>query len=216
MTAPPTFASVQDHIARVRDVAFWWPYVAEILERHGLVNAGSQPVAGFNAMYPTFIYGDVVVKLFGYSRSWRKTHAAERAAHALVATDREIAAPSLVAEGQLYEGVEAPWPYLVTTRMPGVAWQDADLSTELRISIAAELGSQIRRVLALHPLGVARDDDCPALNVAGPRRKFASASSDPADRPIPRPARAVRPGLRSWRPGREPRVCQERSPHRNH
>jgi hygromycin-B 7''-O-kinase len=167
VTEPPTFASVQDHIARVRDVAFWWPYVAEILERHDLVNAGSQAVAGFNATYPTFIYGDVVVKLFGYSRSWRKTHAAERAAHALVATDREIAAPTLVADGQLYEGVEAPWPYLVTTRMPGVAWQDADLSTEQRVSIAAELGRQIRRVHALRPLGVATDDDWPALNVAG-------------------------------------------------
>ena len=46
----------------------------------------------FNATYPTFICGDVVVKLFGYSRSWRASHAAERAAQALVATDPEVLA----------------------------------------------------------------------------------------------------------------------------
>ena len=44
----------------------------------------------------TFLYGDVVVKLFGYFRSWRESHAAERAAQALVATDPEIAAPRRV------------------------------------------------------------------------------------------------------------------------
>ena len=96
MTSPPTFASIQEHVSRLGDVGFWWPYVAEILERHDLADAGREPAAGFNATYPTFLYGDVVVKLFGYSRSWRASHAAERAAQALIATDPEIAAPSLL------------------------------------------------------------------------------------------------------------------------
>lgn len=89
--------------------------------RHGLADAGGEPVAGFNATYPTFLYGNVVVKLFGYSRSWRASHAAERAAHHLLATGPEIAAPRLLGEGQLYDDVDAPWPYLITTRMSGVA-----------------------------------------------------------------------------------------------
>lgn len=166
MTAPPGFASVQEYISRVGDVGYWWPYVAEILERHDLTGAGREPVAGFNATYPTFLVGDVVVKLFGYARSWREGHAAERAAHALVATDPEIAAPSLLGEGRLHEDVDAPWPYLITTRMSGVALQDAEPSREQLLSFAADLGRQVRRVHALRPSGVAMDEDWPALNVA--------------------------------------------------
>lgn len=166
MTAPPRFASIQEHVSRLGDVGFWWPYVVEILERHDLVGAGREPVAGLNATYPTFLYGDVVVKLFGYSRSWRPSHAAERAAQALVATDPEIAAPRLLGEGRLYDDIGAPWPYLITTRMSGVASWRARLSAQQRLSIAAELGGQIRRVHALSPSGVATDADWPAPDVA--------------------------------------------------
>ena len=165
MAAPPTFASVQEYSSRLEDVGFWWPYVAEILERHDLADAGREPVAGFNPTYPTFLYADVVVKLFGYVRSWRESHAAERAAQALIATDPEIAAPSLLSEGRLYDDADAPWPYLITTRMSGVAWEDAELSTEQRLSVAADLGRQVRRVHALRPSGVVTDEDWPALNV---------------------------------------------------
>jgi hygromycin-B 7''-O-kinase len=165
VTAPPTFASIQEHVARLGDIGFWWPYVGEILGRHDLAGAGREPVAGFNATYPTFLYGDLVVKLFGYLRSWRASHAAERAAHALVATDPEIAAPRVLADGQLYDDVGAPWPYLITTRMSGIDSLRAELSTEEWLSVAAELGTQVRRVHALRPSGVATDADWPALDI---------------------------------------------------
>ena len=45
---------------RLGDVGFWRPYIAEILERHGLGDPGREPVAGFNPTYPTFLFGDVV------------------------------------------------------------------------------------------------------------------------------------------------------------
>jgi hygromycin-B 7''-O-kinase len=166
MTTPPKFESIQEHVSRLGDVDFWSPYVTEIMEHHDLADNGLEPVAGFNATYPTFLYGDVVVKLFGYSRSWRASHAAERAAQALVATDPEIAAPRLLGEGRLYDDVDAPWPYLITTRMSGVASWRAELSAEQRLSIAAELGTQVRRVHALRPSGVATDADWPVLDVA--------------------------------------------------
>lgn len=166
MPAPPTFASIKEHVARLGDVDFWWPYVAEILERHDLADSGGEPVAGFNPTFPTFLSGDVVVKLFGYSRSWRASHAAERAAQTLVATDPQIAAPSLLGEGRLYDDVDAPWPYLITARMSGVAWWRAGLSTQQQLSVAAELGRQIRRVHAIPPLGLATDANWPALKVA--------------------------------------------------
>jgi hygromycin-B 7''-O-kinase len=165
MIAPPTFASLQEHVSRLGDIEFWQPYVAEILKRHHLTDAGRQPAAGFNATYPIFLYGDVVVKLFGYSRSWRESHAGERAAYALLATDPDIAAPRLLAEGQLYDDVDAAWPYLVTTRMSGISWRNAELSAEERFSVAADLGGQVRRVHALRPVGVATHADWSALNV---------------------------------------------------
>jgi len=166
VTTPPTFASIQEHVSLLGDVGFWGPYVAEILKRHDLSDAGREPVAGFNPTYPTFLFGEVVVKLFGYSRAWRESHAAERAAHSLVATDPEIAAPRVLAEGRLYDDVETPWPYLVTTRMSGLSWRDAELSTEQRLSVAADLGKQVRRVHALRPSRAVTHEDGPTLNVA--------------------------------------------------
>jgi hygromycin-B 7''-O-kinase len=166
MIAPPTFASMREHVSRLGDVGFWWPYVAEVLERHELLDAGREPVAGLNATYPTFLCGDIVLKLFGHSRGWRASHAAERGAQRLVATDPEVAAPNLLGEGQLFDDVAAPWPYLITTRMSGVASWRAELSADQWLSLAVELGRQIRRVHALRPSGVATDADWPALNVA--------------------------------------------------
>ena len=171
MSAPPAFASLQEHVARLGDVGFWQPYLAEILARHGLAGARREPLAGFNPTYPTFLCGDVVVKLFGYSRAWRASHAAERAAYDLVATDPEIAAPRLLAAGRLYEDDGAPWPYLVTTRMRGVSWRHAGLSAEERRAVAADLGRQVRRVHALPPAGVAPLGDWPPSDVAAAARQ---------------------------------------------
>jgi len=166
VTAPPTFASIEEHVSRLGDVGFWSPYVAEILERHDLSDAVWEPVAGFNPTYPTFLCGELVVKLFGYSRGWRESHAAERAAQALIATDPEIAAPRMLAEGRLYDDADTPWPYLVTTRMAGVSWHDAELSADQRRAVAADLGTQVRRVHALRPSRVATHEDWPGLDVA--------------------------------------------------
>ncbi len=129
-----------------------------------------EPVAGFNATWPTFVYGDAVVKLFGYSRSWRESFAGERAALALVATDPEIAAPRLLGEGRLPDDVDALWAYLVTTRMPGVASWRAELSSDERLSIAADLGRQVRRVHELPPAGIATHADWPLDVVAAAKR----------------------------------------------
>ncbi|ALS29584.1 hygromycin-B kinase [Paenibacillus sp. 32O-W] len=163
---PPAFASVREYTSRHGDLSFWWPYVAEILERHGLADAGQESAAGVGGTYPTFICGDYVVKLFGYVQGWRKSYETERAALALAATDPEIAAPSLLGEGRLYGNADGPWPYLITRKMSGVSWRDAELSAEQRLAVAADLGRQIRRVHALRPSGIATDADWPSLNVA--------------------------------------------------
>jgi hygromycin-B 7''-O-kinase len=55
---------------------------------------------------------------------------------------------------------------MITSRMSWVAWRYADLSTEQRLSVAAEPGRQVRRLHALRPSGVVTHADGPALNVA--------------------------------------------------
>ncbi len=166
MIAPPYFASLPEHVSRLGDVDLWRPYLFEALSRHDLTTGGGEPVAGFNATYPTFVCGDVIVKLFGYSQSWRRAHAAERAAHLVVGRDSEIAAPCLLGDGQLFDDQDAPWPYLITSRMAGVPVSRAGLSLEQRSTVAAELGEEVRRVHALDPSGAAAPDDWPTAGVA--------------------------------------------------
>lgn len=167
MIAPPIFTSLDAHISRIGDADFWGPYVAEVLARHDLADTDRKPVAGVNATYPTFVCGDVVVKLFGQSPAWRRSFAAEHAAHRLIATDPAIAAPTLLGDGRLFDDNSAPWPYLVTTRMPGIASPRAELSAAQRHALAIDLGRQVRRVHALASSGVATAADWRAGNIAG-------------------------------------------------
>jgi len=108
MLAAPVFASKQEYLERLEDVDFWWPYVAEALRRHGLDADGHEPVAGTGGTYPTLLCGDVVVKLLGHFGSWRGHYAAERVAHAVLATDPEVAAPPRGAAGPGFGRPPAP------------------------------------------------------------------------------------------------------------
>ncbi|MCZ0945486.1 MAG: aminoglycoside phosphotransferase family protein [Gammaproteobacteria bacterium] len=139
------------------DTAFWAPAVAAVLERHGWAGSRNRTTAGVGATYPTFLHGDLVIKLFGGQDSWRASFRAERAALAAVAGIPGLAAPRLLAEGWLQEGADQSWPYLVMTRMQGVPWGQADLSPARRLRVAAELGEQARLLWSLRP------DDVPAL-----------------------------------------------------
>ena len=165
MIAPPAFTTVQDFAARLGDAGFWRPYVLEALGRHELDRGDREPRAGFNATYPTFVCGDVVVKLFGRFHAWRASFMSERAAYALIATDPAIAAPVVLGQGQLFEDGDDTWPYLITSRMSGVASWRADLSGRQRQALAEELGRLVRRLHALTPEGVAAHEDWPGLDM---------------------------------------------------
>jgi hygromycin-B 7''-O-kinase len=155
-----------------------------VLERHGLAEAGQAPVAGYNATYPTFVCGEVVVKLFGITRTWRLSHATERAALALLATDPEIAAPRLLADGRLSDQAAEPWPYLVTSRIPGVRLSQAGVTADERRAVVTELGQQVRRIHALPASdAISTDADWAGLDVvAGAER---SSLPPPQVAPIP-------------------------------
>jgi aminoglycoside phosphotransferase len=166
MQSRPTFASRQEYEASRPDSTFWRPHVEEILRRHDLPSSGHELIAGHNSSYPTFLYGEVVVKLFGYGQTWQARHAAERAAYACLARDPEISAPSIVGEGRLFDADTDAWPYLITTRMPGVAAERAGLSWEQERALAVAAGRQVRRVHALPPAGVPTHADWATVSIA--------------------------------------------------
>lgn len=171
MNGAPTFTALQEYLSHLGDVGFWRPYLDAILERHELAGAGLELEAGFNPTYPTFLCGDVVVKLFGYAEAWRQAHAAERAAQLLLADDPGILAPRLLTEGRLWDDGDAPWPYMVTTRMSGLAAREAVLSADQLLSLAEALGRQVRRVHGLRPSGVASHDDWQPVNMEAAARR---------------------------------------------
>jgi hygromycin-B 7''-O-kinase len=66
----------------------------------------------------------------------------------------------------LFDDLDEPWPYLITSPVPGLALWRVELSAKERRAVAAELGKQVRRVHALPPTGIMIDTDLPDLNVA--------------------------------------------------
>jgi hypothetical protein len=169
LAPPPADA----HLARRRDVALWRPYIAAALARHGLP-IGDDLTAGDNPTHPTFLTGALVIKLYGGAPFWRASHDAELAANACVSRAPGLRAPELVAHGALFTG-DAPWPYLVTRRVPGTPWSRADLDQDTRLAVAADLGAQVRILHDLDPAlyaGVTTRWDHPPLLDALARSSF--------------------------------------------
>lgn len=144
MVTPLVFKSDREFRSRSLDVGYWHPFVLDVLRRHHLDGPGAELTAGVGATYPTFICGEVVVKFFCHVECWHKSFKAELAAYNALSTDPGIAAPRLLSSGQLSDHPDTPWPYLVTTRMPHKSWGSAALSAEQRLSVAVDLGRQIR------------------------------------------------------------------------
>lgn len=152
------------------DLSGWLPHLDEVRERHQLPRAAIE--GGVNPTHPTFLIGDVVVKVFAGLPRWRESHQAERAALAAVARDPQVLAPRLLAEGRLAAG----WPYLVLERAAGVPWGEARLTRAQRLTLAAELGTQVRRLQHLPGASVFSPDRWGAVDLIG----AAARSSLPA------------------------------------
>lgn len=168
----PTFTGNDDYRARLDDVDFWTPYVERALRAHGLADGRTEPVAGVNPTFPTFLYGDVVVKFLGHVPTWPTTYAGERAALALVGRDPAVLAPRLRGAGRL----SPAWAYLILDRVPGVEHRLAGLSRDQQHAVAAQLGVQISRLHRLPTAGLPRVADWPVGSVTA----AAARSSLPA------------------------------------
>jgi hygromycin-B 7''-O-kinase len=142
----------QPHYGRhLGDPAYWAPYVREVLVREGLPIARLKP--GFVGTFPTFLTGDVVVKLLGSSFDGAQSWAAEVAMHRLLSENRAVPAPLILASGQLWED-EPAWRYIVTERLTGVPVRELQLSGLEPSRVEAEdLASHLGVVVArLHHL----------------------------------------------------------------
>jgi aminoglycoside phosphotransferase (APT) family kinase protein len=95
--------------------------------------------------FPTFLVGDLVVKLFGPAFDGAGSYAAERAMLRLLSAHPAIPGPPLIAEGWLFEE-EPRWPYLITARLPGVAIREARGARSEYRSVADQLGDAISRL----------------------------------------------------------------------
>lgn len=138
------------------DAQYWGPYVQEVLHRHALPRDEIEPP--FVGTFPTFIVGDVVVKLFGESFDGERSSQVERAMHELLVTEPDVPVPALIASGALFETAPA-WPYLVTERVPGRAIRDVELDEALGEHVAAQRGAVVDRLHQLRPPDVVRQRD---------------------------------------------------------
>jgi hygromycin-B 7''-O-kinase len=86
-----------------------------------------------------------VVKLFPALFSGAECFEIERSIHQLFLEHRRILAPRLVAHGQLFDRGWR-WPYLITRRLEGASWRNADLSLEDQEAVSAQLGGLMRQV----------------------------------------------------------------------
>ncbi len=167
MFRSPSFPSTEAYVAALGDPGFWQPYVTSVLRRHGLDDATEPVRAGRGSTFPTLVRGDAVIKLFGQLPFWERSYEAELAALRCIAGDPGILAPRLLAHGRLSDAPDAPWPYLVLSRMSGLPWDKATIPAEDRSRVAADLGRQVRRLQGLRPsAGIASPEFWPAPNLA--------------------------------------------------
>jgi aminoglycoside phosphotransferase len=121
------------------DIEYWSPQVRAVLRRHGL--AADRIESGFVGTFPTFLAGNVVVKLFGDLFEGESAFATELATHAALAIHSAIPAPRLCGSGELFSGDGGwRWPYLVQERVGGRAWREASLTPGERHRAASRLG----------------------------------------------------------------------------
>lgn len=135
------------------DPQYWGPYVQEVIDRNSLPNGVIE--TPFVGTFPTFIVDEVVVKLFGPSFDGERSSQVELAMHELLATERDLPVPGLIASGQLFDAAPG-WPYLVTERMPGRAIRDVELDGALGAQVATQLGAVVNRLHQLRPPDVVR------------------------------------------------------------
>jgi hygromycin-B 7''-O-kinase len=148
---PPWFRSRRVYGARLTDTAFWRPYIEEVCRRHDL--ACDEVWPGLPGTHAVFIVDRrYAVKLYTHWFGRPEDHLVERMLYEAIARTPELPAPAIVASGDLFPESNAwPWPYTITTVIPGVSAGEAraQMGDEDRLTVARFLGSVLRRAHGL-------------------------------------------------------------------
>ncbi|GKU84149.1 phosphotransferase [Niallia sp. NCCP-28] len=166
----PQFSSFHEFHSSVEDMEFWWPYVVGVLEKNNMDISEHQPIAGIGGSYPAFIYGDVVVKIFGYTPSWEKNFELELAAQSAISIHSDIKVPRLIGWGALLDDPNEPWRYLLTSKMAGDPVCKVSLTHEEWQTLASDLGREFKRIHEIRPSGIATPKDWIGIKVTDAAR----------------------------------------------
>jgi hygromycin-B 7''-O-kinase len=160
------FSSHQAYRLHKGDIAFWHPYVCKALSQHRIKYHDIALSAGFNSTYPVFLTEKYVIKFFGHRDNWQNIFNNECAAYQLLAQDARIRVPQMIAQGQLFDGPESTWPYIISTRMAGSSWLESDITSTQKLQLVEALGTQIQYIHAL-PVNetLNNDTDWQQLNI---------------------------------------------------
>jgi len=153
MLNAPIFTSENEYCSYRADIDFWWPHIVNILEQHHLVGTDKRAAAkcGFNPTYPVFLIDDIVIKFFGHRHHWLSAFKTECVAHECLIQNNTILAPRILAKGQLFASSDAPWSYIISSKISGQSWLDKNLTYKEKNVVAAEIGQQLRKIHSLPP-----------------------------------------------------------------
>lgn len=145
------FANQREFEESRGNIDFWWPHIKKLLIKHDFPGAENKAISicGDNPTYPVFLIGDIVVKFFGHTKSWQTAFNTESQAHETLIRDRTILAPQILAKGQLLTDPKTPWPYMISSRVNGQAWINANLTDEAKLTVAEEIGQQLKKIHSL-------------------------------------------------------------------
>ena len=134
------------------DANFWQPYVHLVCQRHGLTPCQAVR-AGLAGTCPAFIVEDRwVVKFFGELFEGGAAFETERQIGELLAAEKQIPAPAIIAAGELLAGpADWPWPYLIFEFIPGVSigevYEQVSLADKLRLAqMMGEITQRLHRL----------------------------------------------------------------------
>jgi hygromycin-B 7''-O-kinase len=143
----PVFRSRAEYAGRFTDAAYWRPYVEAVCARHGLGPGGEirAGLPGTNAVF--LVDGRYAVKLYTDLFGGATSYPAERDLYGWFAGHPGLPVPALVAQGDLFPPGEGwPWPYIVTTVVPGASYGEtaAGVAYADKLALAAFLGGVCR------------------------------------------------------------------------
>lgn len=147
----PIFSSKAEYARYFTRLDFWQPYIENICAAQQLEHQQiGDAIPGTNVVFR--LDDRYVVKIFPELFDGAEAFAAEQTIYELLAAYPAIACPKLIAQGKLFDSAGGwPWPYIITTAIPGQAVSASQLSQAERLSMAAWAARQLHMLHQIAP-----------------------------------------------------------------